>query len=171
TTAGGGSSGNGTVFRMKPNGDLKTLANFNGTNGSAPHGFMRASDGNFYGTTYLGGTSGNGTVFKMTPTGTLTALVQFNNTNGRRPLAPVIQASDGNFYGTTQSGGAFDFGTVFRMTPTGTLTTLVTFIISGSGSNGSNPIGAVVQASDGLLYGTTSGGGTANYGTVFKWAL
>jgi uncharacterized repeat protein (TIGR03803 family) len=35
------------------------------------------------------------------------------------------------------------------------------------GSDGNSPYGGVIQASDGNFYGTTTWGGTANYGTVF----
>src|ERR1035438_9848483 len=46
-----------------------------------------------------------------------------------------------------------------------TLTTLASF----NGTNGSSPLAAgLVQASDGNFYGTTSVGGTANKGTVFR---
>lgn len=39
-----------------------------------------------------------------------------------------------------------------------------------SGSDGAAPMGALVQGSDGMLYGTTQRGGPANRGTVFKIA-
>lgn len=42
--------------------------------------------------------------------------------------------------------------------------TLVTF----NSTNGSSPSGALVQGTDGNFYGTTSGGGKDNLGTVFK---
>jgi uncharacterized repeat protein (TIGR03803 family) len=49
--------------------------------------------------------------------------------------------------------------------PAQTFTTLATF----DTNNGAYPVGALVQAGDGHLYGTTSEGGTSNlYGTVFK---
>ena len=60
-------------------------------------------------------------------------------------------------------------GTVFKITPSGSLTTLHSF----GGTDGSHPLAALVQGSDGSFYGTTSAGGTVNTcsggcGTLFK---
>jgi len=173
---------------------LTTLHSFGGSStdcqsqpgcGSYPRaGLVQASDGNFYGTTEGSGgnnncVSGCGTVFKITPSATLTTLYRFcsqaNCADGESPRAGLVQASDGNFYGTTSGGGggvycAFGCGTVFRITPSGTLTTLHSF----NGSDGVDPLGALVQASDGNFYGTTADGGASDYcgywgcGTVFK---
>ena len=85
-----------------------------------------------------------------------TTLVSFDGTNGHYPTQGLLLASDGNFYGTTPSYGA-DYGTVFRITPTGTLTTIYRF--SGSSPDEGNPLAALIQGSDGNLYGTTAGGG------------
>ncbi|HEY9074788.1 MAG TPA: choice-of-anchor tandem repeat GloVer-containing protein, partial [Desulfobaccales bacterium] len=38
TTSGGGTKGQGTVFKMTPDGTVTTLVTFNGTNGSEPYG-------------------------------------------------------------------------------------------------------------------------------------
>ncbi len=83
--------------------------------------------------------------------------------DGYSPRGALVQATDGNFYGTTTYGGqpttncpACGYGTVFRMTPSGGLTTIAWF----NGSNGAGyPAGALVEASDGHLYGTTRDGG------------
>src|SRR5579863_4858245 len=48
--------------------------------------------------------------------------------------------------------------------PAQTFTTLVSF----DETNGSTPNRTLVQGLDGNIYGTTSGGGTINSGTVFK---
>ena len=155
TTYAGGSSGEGTVFMMTPTGVLTSLVSFSGANGLYPLGtLVQGSDGNFYGTTVIGGSASYGTIFKMTPAGVLTPLVSFNGANGRQPEAGLVLASDGNFYGTTCMGGAagaYGPGTIFSMTPTGLLTTLVSFDCP----NGSAPMTALVQGSDGNLYGTT----------------
>jgi len=64
-------------------------------------------------------------------------------------------------------GTSLGYGTVFKMTPAGTLTTLYSF----SSTDGANPWGGLIQASDGNLYGTTMVGGTNNHGTIFKITL
>jgi len=162
--------GNGTVFRLTPAGALTTLVSFAGANGSYPVArLIQGSDGNFYGTTNKGGSGDRGTVFRLTPAGVLTTLVNFTGPNGLEPLAGLIQGSDGNFYGTTEAGGSGQGGTVFRMTPAGALTTLVNFTYDGA--TGSFPQGGLIQGNDGNFYGTTAGGGTKGYGTVFRLSV
>jgi uncharacterized repeat protein (TIGR03803 family) len=66
-------------------------------------------------------------------------------------------------------------GTVFRISTNGVLTTLYAFgsitNASGVALDGANPQAALVQGSDGSFYGTTSSGGTANAGTVFRLTI
>src|SRR5262249_21233392 len=135
-------------------------------------GLVQSNDGNFYGTTQTGGAADLGTVFRITPTGILTTLVEFTGTGGANkgsiPYAGLVQGSDGNLYGTTSSGGASDLGTVFKMTSAGGLTTLVEFSGNDASNKGSDPVGGLLQGSDGNFYGTTSFGGANNLGTVFK---
>ncbi len=105
-----------------------------------------------------------------------TTLMSFNGANGADPSGTLIQANDGNFYGTTAAGGnqnwpcGFDgsCGTVFRITPGGRLTTLYSFCPQYGCVDGYAPYGALVQATDGNFYGTTTGGGANERGTVFK---
>ncbi len=139
----------GTVFKITPSGTLTTLASFGKAGGYFPFSpLIQATDGNFYGTTPY-------SVFKVTPSGTLTTLASVSSS-----YAGLVQATDGNFYGTTEYGGndACDggCGTVFKVTPSGTLTTLLSF------TNSANPIAALIQATDGNLYGTTGVGGANN---------
>ncbi|MGD0181500.1 MAG: choice-of-anchor tandem repeat GloVer-containing protein [Terriglobales bacterium] len=186
TTAGGafasecGGQGCGTVFKITPSGELATLYSFcsqtNCTDGKNPDAaLLQAEDGNFYGTT-SGGGLGGGTIFKITPSGTLTTLYNFcsqsNCTDGYTPYAALIQATDGNFYGTTYLGGGggncfYGCGTVFKITAGGALTTLHSF----SGPDGEGLDAGLVQATNGKLYGTTSGGGTKITGTGTAFSL
>lgn len=103
---------------------------------------------------------------------TLTILYNFGSqigfTDGLNPGSILIQASDENIYGTTEYGGNHGYGTVFRISLTGALTTLYSFCSQDNCSNGMLPWGGLVQGTDGNFYGTTVGGGTKNYGTVFK---
>jgi len=177
TTYGGGTNGNGTVFKITPAGLETVLYAFTGSSGdgSGPgSALMLGSDGNFYGTTVAGGANNAGTVFRITPAGLETVLYSFpGSTSFDFPVSSaLIQASDGNFYGTTFYGGANGNGTVFKITPAGVETTLHSF---GTNGDGKNPYSALIQGSDGNFYGTTAGGtiasgGTGNQiaGTVFK---
>ena len=61
-------------------------------------------------------------------------------------------------------GGTNNDGTIFRITPKGVLTVLHSF----SGSDGSNPVGGLIQASNHVFYGSTSNGGSGNQGTIFS---
>jgi len=170
TTQGGGSAGDGIVYKVSTDGALTVLHSFEGADGSTPSaGLVLGGDGNFYGTTSTGGSNGYGVVFRMTPAGALTVLYSFGGTasDGVSPKSGLVQGADGAFYGTTTSGGSANDGTVFKITSEGALTILRSF----GGSDGANPAGALVQGGDGNLYGTTEFGGTKGgygYGTVFK---
>jgi uncharacterized repeat protein (TIGR03803 family) len=156
----------------------QVLHTFGGTDGAYPDAaLIQASDGNFYGTTsgstcppYVCGGPGvfDGTIFKMTAAGTVTLLHAFTGgtMDGAAPHAALIQAADGNFYGTTSHGGPWNRGTVFKMTAAGTVTLLHAF--AGGTTDGANPNAAVIQATDGNFYGTTTNGGASGRGTVFK---
>jgi uncharacterized repeat protein (TIGR03803 family) len=147
------------------------LYSFNGGPGDGKYpnysSLLLASDGNFYGLTYLGGTNNEGVVFKITPAGAETVIWSFGGggSDGSYPYGSLIQASDGNFYGTTDGGGTNSEGTVFRITPAGVETVLWSF---GSGADGYRPYGNLIQVSDGSFYGMTSQGGTHAGGTVFR---
>jgi uncharacterized repeat protein (TIGR03803 family) len=198
TTVGGGVNGGGTVFKITPRGKLTTVYSFcsNPSTGICTPGYIsaydgwgpsagliQATDGDLYGTTSAGGNSGAtygaGTIFKITPSGTLTVLYRFCSqvngsgvcTDGATPLATLVEATNGNFYGTTQGGGANNEGTIFKITPSGTLTTLYSFCSQSGcadGREGGNAGSALIQATDGNLYGMTPYGGAGGHGTVFQ---
>ena len=164
--------GCGTVFGIRKDGALTTLHTFNGAgDGALSVGvLLQAVDGSIYGTTPNGGDLscnppyGCGTVFKMTPSGDFTTIHIFRGPDGESPYGGLIQASDGNFYGTANGGGPTGYGTVFRINAMRTLTTVYGFT---GGSDGGQPYAALLQASDGNLYGTTRSGP----GTIFQLTL
>lgn len=87
--------------------------------------------------------------------------------DGKNPRAALLEARDGNFYGTTFAGGARGLGTVFRLTRAGAATIVHSFGGQAQ-ADGANPTAALMEASDGNLYGATLIGGPANTGTVFR---
>jgi uncharacterized repeat protein (TIGR03803 family) len=164
---------------------VATITNFDLTNGNSPNGpLVQGPNGNLYGTTALGGNSsgcdaqyGCGTVFEIAPDGTLTTLYSFCSqagcVDGRSPVSGLLLASNGNFYGMTSLKGANQNGTVFEITPDGSLTTLYSFCAQANCTDGKGPVGALIQASNGNLYGVTEYGGSATHcrlgcGTIFQ---
>ncbi|WP_157572459.1 choice-of-anchor tandem repeat GloVer-containing protein [Nevskia soli] len=168
TTQYGGAHDNGTVFKVTPSGVETVLYSFGDRNadGAQPFaGLVQGNDGNFYGTAQYGGANasindgkGGGIVFKVTPAGVESVLYSFGGSgaNDANPQAPLVQGNDGNFYGATTYNG----GLVFELTPDGTETVLSNFKAS--------PLSGLIQGKDGNFYGTGAGGGTKNFGMVFR---
>jgi uncharacterized repeat protein (TIGR03803 family) len=175
TAADGGSSGNGTVFKVNTNGaGFTILDSFIGgglnvyTNiGDAPFGGLILSGNTLYGTTAYGGSFGGGTVFAVNTDGTgLTTPYSFNSgvNDGVQPYAGLI-LSGNTLYGTTIFGASSFDGTVFAVNTDGTgYRTLHNFT---GGSDGSEPFSGLILSGN-TLYGTAVGGGSSGTGTVFK---
>jgi uncharacterized repeat protein (TIGR03803 family) len=198
TTWTGGANNWGSIFKITPTGKLTTVYSFCtlgppcADGGSPASTLVQASDGDFYGTTRNGGTAGRGAVFKVTPAGQLTTLhsfcLQSSCTDGAVPWAGLALGTDGNFYGATYYGGNRTVsscilngcGTLFQITPSGSFTNLYTFCSDQACPEGAAPYGALMQATDGNFYGTTSLGGLEVYdcdnaiqgcGTVFSLSM
>jgi uncharacterized repeat protein (TIGR03803 family) len=170
TSQGNGNTVFGSVYKITPSLAFSVLHSFiDSTDGAFPQApLLQGTDGNFYGTTEAGDRNNGGTIFKITPFGMFTPLFDFAQSSplGSNPFVPLIQGSDGNFYGTTAHGGSDNQGIVFKITPGGTLSVLHNFTGTGDGTQ---PVGGLVQATDGNLYGTTSmATGTSGCGTIFR---
>lgn len=170
TTCYGGAVGYGTVYSMTADGALTTLYSFTGgPDGAWASGaLVQGADGGFYGTTTAGGEGDYGTVFRITAEGVLTILHTFDGTDGWSPAGGLAQGCDGSFYGLASRGGANGDGTVFRITPAGAFSLLYSFT---GGTDGYEPVGALVRGSDCNFYGATKHGtlrGIELFGTVFK---
>jgi uncharacterized repeat protein (TIGR03803 family) len=85
-------------------------------------------------------------------------------------VSGLIEGRDGFLYGTAPSGGRdlpgfpSPHGTVYRISKSGVFTVLRSF----TRTDGSRPLAAVMQNTDGLLYGSTSLGGTSGLGVLFS---
>jgi uncharacterized repeat protein (TIGR03803 family) len=113
----GGTSNEGTVFKISPSGSYTVLHSFlysaPAYDGASPVGGLTlGTDGNLYGNTSAGGTKNAGTIYKITTAGVETKLYDFcgsNCVNGYYPNTPMVLHTDGKFYGNTSGnslGGA-----------------------------------------------------------------
>lgn len=166
TTTTGGTSNNGTVFKLARDGKETVLYSFgSGGDGAEPFaGVVRDKAGNLYGTTFGGGTDDDGVVYKLAPDGTETILHSFDGSDGAVPFAGLIIDSTGNLVGTTARGGPNNDGTVFTIAPDGTFNRLYAF----SGSDGAAPYGGLIEEEPGVYYGTTGEGGANEGGVIFR---
>lgn len=177
-----GQGNQGTVYKLNLDGSGHTVLHSFGVllnDGYNPQArLVEGSDGRLYGTTGSGGSNGyyGGVLFGLSKTGGNYLVVhQFGGTNdGVTPSGALLEGSDHVLYGLTSSGGShggsFSGGTVFKLNKDGTGYSIVYNFFSGAG-DGYNPR-ALIEGSDGALYGITGGGGTNagafGSGTVFK---
>lgn len=184
-TSAGGANGVGTVYEVGSR--ERVLYSFKSSSGDAntPQAGLIAANGMLYGTSTFGGTfdgcaesTACGTVFAMTASGQERVLYSFEgNADGDYPDAPLLYLN-GELYGTTEGGGfgscpnaTLGCGTVFSVdSTTGEKFTIYTFQgVFHANGDGNTPQAALI-AVNGVLYGTTAAGGTANCdcGTVFS---
>ena len=175
TFQGGTNASRGALFRMRKDGaNFEVLRNFaSGALGNRPAaGLIEATDGWLYGTTASGGTNGlTGTVFKLRKDGGDYAVIwHFTGTalDGRQPQTALIEGRDGFLYGTTFGAGTSVPGNVFKISKDGASFSALHYF-QGTG-DGSLPWSALLEGSDGVLYGTTYSGttGSSIFGTIFK---
>ena len=155
---------------------LTTLISFSGGNGQYPDigSLIADASGNLFGNTDAGGVYGYGTVFEIANSGgvyagTPTTLVSFDNSDGAYPTGALLADANGNLFGTTVYGGASGSGTVFEIVNSGGVYAgIPTPLVSFNGNDGGGPAGGLLTDANGNLFGTTEGGSTYGYGTVFE---
>ena len=175
-----GGAGAGVVYRISPTGVQTVLHTFSGSDGDSPAaGVTLDPEGNLYGTTLGGGSENGGVIYMLAKSGTFAVLYNFlQHEGGLSPLAGVAIDSEGNVYGTASSGGDMTCdpfgpvptpsgcGVVYELSG-GVYTVLHTF---QGGTDGAYPSAGPILDLAGNLYGTTTFGGIAGAGVVFKTA-
>jgi uncharacterized repeat protein (TIGR03803 family) len=182
-TGWGGRGHAGTVYSLNKDGSgYRILHEFTQDRERGPRVLIAASDGLLYGTAgqvgeYTTNQLPTGMIFRMERDGSgYTPLHGFggSNTDGRIPY-DLLEGQDGALYGTTHFGGEFGSGTIFGGDARGG--TVFTLSKDGSGyrilhsfgqGNDGSDARRLLQASDGMLYGTTSWGGVSTWGTIFR---
>lgn len=185
-TRAGGDGGTGVIFRILRNGtDFGTIHHFGpatsdlnavpilNDGGIGPNGRLleNLEDGYLYGAAAGGGVHGRGTIFRIKLDGTdFDTVVDFEDTadtspygndSGTNPLVGLLDGHDGYMYGTASGGGDKGVGTIFKIDKA---SLVFTPIHDFDTPNGAGPAGELTLGQDGLIYGTTAGGGTDSNG-------
>jgi len=124
----------------------------------------------FYGMT--GGAGNNGVIYRYDPlTGKYKVMIRLDSVNCDATWAGLTLANNGLLYGTTEAGGSYNYGTMFSYDRiSNKLTILINFdsLNTGQFNAGGNN---VMQASNGLLYGTTEAGGYGDRGVFYSYDI
>jgi uncharacterized repeat protein (TIGR03803 family) len=167
----GGTEGfdSGAIFVMTPDGQVAPFVTSFCCNQHLTGPLIQGSDGNFYGTAGGPFATFPDVVFQLTPTGGVRALYY---SAGVGVTSGVIQGPNGNLYALISSGGTAGKGFVLELStdafPPFGYNVLHNFGDGTVQNDGEYPVGTLVVGSDNNLYGTTSGGGSAGLGTVFR---
>jgi len=162
TAQNGGAHNYGVVFKLTPTGKTWTetaLYSFaGGSDGENPTaGLIMDSQGNLYGTSDL-------CAFELSPSGGNWTLQVIYELGGGTHAALTMDPA-GNLFGVNSLSYAFE------ISPNGSggwkpATVIHTF--AGAPGDGYYPEGTLVLDKAGNLYGTTTNGGTNNFGTVYE---
>ena len=174
TTPSGGPKGEGTVYRVTPTGVVEMVSAMDFLANPNPSGLTADGAGLLWGVSQ--GIFDAGTIFKVDPaTGTRTTVFTFapastNGPNGGGPTAELFYDGAGFMWGTAAFGpNPGSHGTIFKIeVATGAFTKVAGFTGTGGAVRGTRPRGKLVAGGAGFLWGTTSFGGTGDFGTVFK---
>ncbi len=159
----------GTLFQSDLDGNVTDLHDFLLTDGEEPPaGVTQADDGNLYGTCRFWGdlNASLGTVFRFSLPATYEVIHTFEGYG--RTLGGVVQGGDGRLYGTATGELVGGPGGVWGVDPSGANFAWIRLL---SGWDGDTPAATLLRASDGMLYGTTRGGGANGLGLVFRLDL
>jgi uncharacterized repeat protein (TIGR03803 family) len=169
----GGSSNNGTIFKINPDGTgFQLLHSFVSAtvDGQKPIGSLIQSGSVLYGMAASEETSYGGTVFKLNNDGSGFQVLRYlAGSDGMWPYDTLTQSGPTLFGMCTYGGSASGYsggGTIFRIGTDGSGFQLLHTFYSGS-SDGGAPHGSLVQSGS-ILYGMTLYGGSSDMGTIFK---
>lgn len=218
-----GTKGGGALVRLSRSGEYSFAqdfgTSFQGPGPSTPGGVLRLTDGSLLGFSFNGGTSGNGTVYRVEPGTTEPVVIhhfagepqdtrspvtqpllasdgrvygmgsagvfsidpdgsnyRFRNLFGASGTTPsnlygtanaLMEGTDGGLYGVAGSGGTTQRGGIFRIEKSGFAVTTI-YEFQGGDARPYDPVGGLVEMPDGFLYGLTRSGGQKNYGVLYR---
>ncbi len=161
----GGQDNLGLVYKTSSDGSNQTviynfstpfLGSFPGNEQNLKNNLVEFN-GKMYGMTFSGGFNDAGVIFEYDPISNgYVEKIDLSDGIGSHPAGSLIVAGNNKLYGMTVMGGLNDKGVLFEFDPVANAyMKKVDF-----GANGeSTPYGDLLQASNGKLYGMTTGGG------------
>jgi uncharacterized repeat protein (TIGR03803 family) len=167
----GGINNAGAVYKLTPAGVYTIIYNYDSSVGyGAQSSPAQGRDGNLYVAALTGGSSNCGSEIKISTGGVLVNSYSFDcGANGGNPEGSLVQASNGNFYGVAFNGGAYSEGVLFKLDTSLDYTVLYSF--GTTTTNGTEPNGGLIQATDGNFYGVAYRGGSFNDGAIYNYSL
>lgn len=157
----GGANSDGAILQFDPETHVfQSIVSLGLTLGGRPvHGFTEAPNGKLYCTTNI-------RLLELDPaTGGLTTRQDFPS-EGTNSGGTVTKAYNGKLYGVSPVGLSGNRGTIFSFDyATNTYTTKIDF---NKATGGAYPLGSLVKADNGKLYGMVSKGGSNNLGFIFE---
>jgi uncharacterized repeat protein (TIGR03803 family) len=168
TTSGGGTKGNGIVYKITSSGTFTVVYKFDVTHGFAPIAPpTQGTDGFLYIPVSEGGNEYCGTIVQLSTAGVLNNSFSFPcGSGGSLPIGPLVQAANGNFYSTTQNGGSNGEGTIYQVTPGLAVTLLHNF--GAVFGDCTYPSAGLLLATDGKYYGSAADGGGKGDGCLYN---
>jgi uncharacterized repeat protein (TIGR03803 family) len=152
--------------RVDYQGNPTSLYTFSASQG-LPYVLLLGMSEDFYGLSLMPSNTGKAGIFRLTPSGSFSWIVPSMPLAGAGSYpVSLIEATNGNFYGTQPEGGSADGGAIYQLSPSGTVKTLYEFTSPQTGIPET-----LLQASDGMLYGTARGEyntGFHGYSSVFR---
>jgi hypothetical protein len=165
---GGGTNGGGIIFEYNIDSATHTVKYSLPANAYPEGSLLEVGTDTLYGLTYLDGFNSGGTIFRFVPaSGTYDTLYNFGPNGGA--AGALIRATDGKLYGTLSdvavsnaNGNLFSFDIATH--------TYTDIYDCNDTTKGYIPTGSLFQASDNMLYGLMSNGGTGG-GAIFQYNI
>jgi uncharacterized repeat protein (TIGR03803 family) len=172
-TTKGGVNASGVVYELDAQGgNFQKVADFNNASGNDCRGsLLEVGSDLFIGLSYGGGSFNFGSLFEVDASGALpvvpTQKIAFSSALGTYPSGGLIKANNGRIYGLTTSGGDSNQGVLFEYVyNTNSYLKRKDFVAL---ADGSSPMGDLVQAANGAIYGVANSGGVNGGGTIFRY--
>lgn len=147
---------------------FSTQGNFSEFDGLVISSLLSSNGQYFYALTSNGGLTDEGKVIKYDYVNDINQdIVDFSFAPlGEGPESQLLHLSNHLFYGTTISGGVNNRGVIYSYDAQ---SQVYQKLVDFEGPNGAVPKGNLLLADDGLIYGTTSEGGSNDMGVLYSF--